>query len=164
MTILEPFEPVGEHDRRLALSATGVLAEFNRAGVITAADVHIASTLARVTHEQDGDAVLATALANRAVRTGSVAVELTTLATAGRQSLPDLPWPEPQGWAESVAGSRLAVEGAVVVDRGLVYLQRYHHQEVQVVADLRARARLEPPTVDEATLAAGLTQIFPGEQ
>ncbi|USQ76138.1 exodeoxyribonuclease V subunit alpha [Ornithinimicrobium cryptoxanthini] len=164
MTILETFEPIGEHDRRLALGATGVLAEFNQAGVITAADVHVASTLARVTHEKDADAVLATALANRAVRTGSVAVDATALATTGRQTLPDLPWPEPEDWAESVAGSRLVAEGAVVVDRGLVYLQRYHHQEVQVVADLRARAALEPPTVDEATLAAGLTRIFPGEQ
>src|SRR5690606_1987819 len=121
MTILETLEPVGEHDRRLAPSATGALRELNPPRAITPADVHIASTLARVTREKDSDAVLAAALANRAVRTGSVAGDAAALATTGRQSLPDLPWPDPETWTESVAGSRLASEGAVVVDRGLVY-------------------------------------------
>ena len=32
-------------DARLALRASGVLAEFNRAGVLTAADVHVAMRL-----------------------------------------------------------------------------------------------------------------------
>ena len=72
MTSIETFEPVGEHDRRLALSARGALGAFNRAGVLTAADVHIARTLARVTREQEEDAVIAVALASRAVRSGSV--------------------------------------------------------------------------------------------
>src|SRR5690606_23786641 len=52
---------------------------------------------------------------------------------------------------------------ALVVDQGMVYLQRYHHQEVQVVEDLRARARLKAPVVDDDVLAAGLARIFPGE-
>ncbi len=62
-----------------------------------------------------------------------------------------------------MAASALAAQGALVVDQGLVYLQRYHHQEVQVVDDLRARAALGPLPVDEAVLAAGLERVFPGE-
>ena len=47
MTPLEVFEPVDAHDRRLALGSSGALADFNRAGVLSAADVHVARTLAR---------------------------------------------------------------------------------------------------------------------
>ncbi|RIK13194.1 MAG: exodeoxyribonuclease V subunit alpha [Acidobacteria bacterium] len=162
MTILETFEPVGEHDRRLALTARGALGEFNRAGVLTAADVHIARTLARVTREQDEAAVLAAALASRAVRSGSVAVDLSTLAPESGE-LADLPWPHAEDWTGRVEASKLASQGAVVVDHGLVYLQRYHHQEVQVVDDLRARAALGPLPVDERVLAAGLERVFPGD-
>ncbi|GGK71655.1 exodeoxyribonuclease V subunit alpha [Ornithinimicrobium pekingense] len=162
MTSIETFEPVGEHDRRLALSARGALGAFNRAGVLTAADVHIARTLARVTREQEEDAVIAVALASRAVRSGSVAVDLSTVAP-DEGDLAELPWPDPDGWTDRVASSKLATQGALVVDQGLVYLQRYHHQEVQVVDDLRARADLGPLPVDEAVLATGLERVFPGE-
>ncbi|WP_348520241.1 exodeoxyribonuclease V subunit alpha [Arsenicicoccus piscis] len=83
---IERFEPTGPFDRRLALGAQGRLKELNEAGVLTAADVHLARTLARAAHEQDEDAVLAAALAVRAVRQGSVAVDLTAFAR-GRPSL-----------------------------------------------------------------------------
>ncbi|WP_022925754.1 exodeoxyribonuclease V subunit alpha [Serinicoccus marinus] len=162
--MVELFEPVDDHDRRLALTATGPLREFNAAGLLTAADVHVATGLARAAGEKDAEVVLAAAVATRAVRSGSVAVDLAALATEGVLALPDLPWPDPDRWTADVAGSRLAAEGGLVVDEptGLVYLQRYHHQEVQVVADLRARAELGAPPVDEQVLAAGLTRIFPG--
>lgn len=163
MTTLDLFEPTGEHDRRLAQTTDGLLGRFNVAGVLTAADVHVARALARATREQDETAVLAAALASRAVRSGSVAIDLATLAAEGAAALPELPWPDDETWAEQVAGSKLVRQGALVVDQGLVYLQRYHHQEVQVVDDLRARAALEAPEVDEQVLAAGLERIFPGE-
>ena len=163
MSIVDTFERVGDFDRRLALSAKGLLGRFNAAGVLTAADVHIARTLARITREQDESAVLAAALASRGVRSGSVAIDLVALATDGAAAVPDLPWPDPEDWVAAVDGSKLVAQGALVVDQGLVYLQRYHHQEVQVVDDLRARAALEPPAVDEAVLSAGLLRIFPGD-
>ncbi|GAA5164159.1 exodeoxyribonuclease V subunit alpha [Ornithinimicrobium tianjinense] len=163
MTLIETFEPVGQHDRRLALGAEGMLGAFNRAGVLTAADAHIARTLQRVTREKDEDAVLAAALAARAVRSGSVAVDLAALLPDEGSAPASLPWPEREGWTERVAASALVSQGALVVEHGLVYLQRYHHQEVQVVDDLRARAELGAPEVDEAVLDGGLGRIFPGE-
>lgn len=39
--MVELFEPVDDHDRRLALTATGPLRDFNAAGLLTAADVHV---------------------------------------------------------------------------------------------------------------------------
>ncbi|MDO5740883.1 MAG: exodeoxyribonuclease V subunit alpha [Ornithinimicrobium sp.] len=163
MTVFDLFEPTDEHDRRLAQTTEGLLGSFNAARVITAADVHIARALARATREQDEAAVLAAALASRAVRSGSVAISLPMLATDGAAALPDLAWPEAKAWQDQVAGSKLVGQGALVLDQGLVYLQRYHHQEVQVVDDLRARAALAAPEVDEEVLASGLERIFPGQ-
>ena len=165
--VLDLFERVDDHDRRRALTVADgtALRAFNDAGVLTAADVHLAAGLARAAGEKDADVVLAAAVATRAVRSGSVAVDLAAFATQGAQTLPDLPWPDPEGWTAAVVGSRLAAEGGLVVEgaSGLVYLQRYHHQEVQVAADLGARAALGPPEVDEEVLSSGLTRIFPGE-
>lgn len=159
----EIWTQTSNHDRRLALGRDvdrgSRLATLNEAGVLTAADVHVARTLAIAAGEQDVDAVIATALAVRAVRGGSVAVDLASTAA----NFPDLTWPDPDAWLASVSESRLAAAEAVVVDQGMVYLQRYHHQEVQVVADLRARAALGASPVDEPTLRAGLERVFPGE-
>ena len=43
----EPFEVDDRHDRRLALGATGLLRDFNQAGVLDAADVHVADAARR---------------------------------------------------------------------------------------------------------------------
>ncbi len=158
------FEAVGAHDRRLARSATGVLGALNRAGVLTAADVHVARTLARLGHEQDDDVVLATALATRAVREGAVCVDLARVVepAPGIEPAPGVEWPEPTQWLEQVRASRLAAHGVLVIDLGLVYLQRYHHQELAVVEDLLARAKQPAPIVQAQVLAEGLQRIFPG--
>lgn len=160
--MLDVFEPVGQHDRRRALGVGGVLGTLNAAGVLSAADVHVARTLARVAGERSENTVLAAAFATRALRASSVAVDLRGLVDALQEVAPDLEWPPPDAWLEEVADSRLVAAGALVVDQGMVYLQRYHHQEVQVVDDLRARAAQAPPSVDEVVLAAGLARIFPG--
>lgn len=161
MSTIELFERTDEHDRRLAQTTEGLLGRFNAAGLVTAADVHVARALARATREQDEPAVLAAALASRAVRSGSVAIDLPALADEGAATLPDLPWPDAEAWQEQVAGSKLVRQGALVVDQGLVYLQRYHHQEVQVVHDLVARAAQPPPVLDTALRDAALARVFP---
>ena len=63
-------------DRRLALGATGLLRTFNEAGVLAAADVHVASRLGALLGESDEQVLLAAAVAVRAVRQGSVCVDL----------------------------------------------------------------------------------------
>ena len=49
----ELFEISDRYDRRLALGASGVLHDFNEAGVLTAADVHVARRLGELTGERD---------------------------------------------------------------------------------------------------------------
>lgn len=164
---LELFEPVDEHDRRLARSATGLLGELNAQHLLTAADLHVARTLGRAAggiEEGSADAaLLAAALATRAVRSGSVAVDLAQFHAALRslEPAPGLPWADAKEWTEQLLDSSLVRHGALVVEHGLVYLQRYHHQEVQVVSDLVTRAAQPPPVLDAQLLEEGLTRVFP---
>ena len=157
----DTFEPVDAHDRDLALAAGGILSHFNRAGVVSAADVHVASTLGRLAGESDDAVLLAVALAVRAVRHGSVCLDLAAVP----ESLPDLdlPWPPPEAWAGSVSTSPLVTAGVVHLEHGLVYLDRYHEQETQVLDDLGDRSRSVPVT-DEALLETSLGRVFPGAE
>ncbi|HSU02147.1 MAG TPA: exodeoxyribonuclease V subunit alpha [Nocardioides sp.] len=154
----ETFDPVDVHDRDLALAATGLLADFNSAGVLTAADVHVASTVGRLVGETDASVLLAVALAVRAVRHGSVCLDLA--AVPASLSDLDLPWPSPGTWATAVAASPLVAAGVVHLEHGLVYLDRYHEQETQVLDDLRERGR-SAPVVDERLLDESLARVFP---
>jgi len=156
--MIELFEPVGEHDARLVAGGEGLLAELNRAGVLEAPDVHVAARVADLGGEDDERVLLAVALAVRAVRHGSVCVDLATVPEVA----PSLPWPEAEGWSAAVAASPLVQTGAVRLEHGLVYLDRYHRLEEQVVADLRERATQPPPPVDEAALEAAVARIRTG--
>jgi exodeoxyribonuclease V alpha subunit len=73
-------EPGRNHDPRVAARAGGLLGEFSRAGVLSSADIHVAARLAALGGEPDERVALAAALAVRAVRHGSVCVDLTTVA------------------------------------------------------------------------------------
>jgi len=156
--ILVPEDPF---DARLAMGATGLLREFNEAGILTAADVHVASRLAELASEPDEAVRLAIALAVRGVRSGSVCVDLSQV----RQVDPALPWPEPEPWLRAVISSPLVGEGKPLRwEFGLLYLDRYRRQEEQVRRDLLAREAQPAPEVDGDALAAGLDRLFPGTE
>jgi exodeoxyribonuclease V alpha subunit len=163
---------VDAFEARRAVRATGALAEFNAAGVLAAADVHVARALGI----DDEDALLAAALAVRGPRLGHVRVDLATIRetaavdTDETVDLATLPWPDTGSWVERVAGCGLAAVGdeAPEADRPLrlvgtsLYLDRYWREERQVARDLRALA--EPAAgVDEAVLAEGVARLFAGE-
>ncbi|MBM7510896.1 exodeoxyribonuclease V alpha subunit [Nocardioides cavernae] len=152
------FEPIDATDARLALGATGLLGAFNAAGVLTSADVHVASALGRLGRESDERVLLAVALAVRAVRGGSVCVDLATVADP-----PDLPWPEADDWSSAVAASPLVTAGLVRWDNDLLYLDRYHEQETQVVDDLLSRAATAPDH-DPALMRASLDRVVTAMQ
>src|ERR1700719_3300123 len=86
--------------------ATGLLGEFTAAGVLDAADVHVAARLSELAGETDETVTLALALVVRAVRGGSVCVDLGTVAAEVGE--PDLSWPEPSAWLGAVHASVLA--------------------------------------------------------
>ena len=156
---LERWQSDDPADARLALGATGLLREFNRAGVLTAADVHVATRTAELVGEPADDVRLAVALAVRAARLGSVCVDLRALPAEDDT----LPWPATDGWLDAVAASPLTASSVVQVDGGLLYLDRYHREEGQVRDDVLARLAITPPAVDEGSLAVTGERLFPGE-
>jgi exodeoxyribonuclease V alpha subunit len=149
------------YDRRLALRATGLLATFNRAEVLAAADVHVARRLATMTEEHDEQVLLAAALAVRAVRQGSTCVDLTTVSEMPLEDDAVLPWPEVTAWQAAVERSPLVTQRVLRTDNGLLYLDRYWREEVQVCDDLLARLARPAPEVDTAALDAGVLRVFP---
>lgn len=161
-------------DAQLAQRAQGVLRTFNEAGVLAAADVHVALRLATLGGEQSTDVHLATALAVRAVRAGSVCLDLRRLrdVTVDEEfdvDLDSLPWPELADMLAALKSSPLVVGGErgplrplrlVDTDEGeLLYLDRYFVQEMTIRRALDTRARSHP-IVDAGALAADLAELF----
>lgn len=148
-------------DRRLALGASGLLRTFNEAGVLTAADVHVATRVGGLAGESDERVLLAAALATRAVRQGSVGVDLGSVADAADID-GELPWPETGDWLRSVTGSPLVTRGVLRHEFDLLYLDRYWSQEEQLCRDLQHRLAGTSPAVDTVALDAALERVFPG--
>ncbi|WP_193612805.1 exodeoxyribonuclease V subunit alpha [Nocardioides lijunqiniae] len=151
----ELFEPTSDRDRRLVDGATGLLGDLNRAGVVEAADLHVAARLGALGEETDERVLLAAALTVRAVRRGSVCLDLASVPLLD----PALPWPDAGEWTVAVRASPLVARGALRLEHGLLYLDRYHRLESQVCDDLVARAAQEAPPVDEAALTAALERL-----
>lgn len=166
----DSFEP------RIAAGAGGLLRAFNQAGVLSAADVHVATRLGELAGEPSEAVRLAVALAVRAPRQGHVFVDVETIPeTAAVESeepvdLSALAWPMPAAWLTSVAGSQLVAVGEddPAVDQPLrllasrLYLDRYWREERSVAADLNVRATAAVD-VNEADLEVGLERLFPGD-
>lgn len=154
----ELFEATDPADPRLALAAAGLLATFNRAGVITSGDVHVARTLGLLAGEGEEAVLLAAALTCRAVRAGSVCLELATVPDV--PAAESLPWPDQDAWTAALARSPLVDVGVLRWESGLLYLDRYHEQETQVLEDLAARAATTPGH-DDGLMRACLDRVFP---
>ncbi|TIC85148.1 exodeoxyribonuclease V subunit alpha [Nocardioides sp. GY 10113] len=139
------------------------MAELNAAGVLDAADVLVAERVAALGGETDERVRLAVALAVRAVRSGSVGVDLRAgeggdLAVG--LGLPDgAALPEPAAWTAAIAASPLTAAGVLHHDLGLVSLDRYHRMERQIADDLAGRIAAAAPAVDEDVLARTLTRV-----
>jgi exodeoxyribonuclease V alpha subunit len=156
------------HEGGIPLAAPVALGPFVEAGVLAAADVHVARTLARLLDEYGEAALLGAALAVRAPRLGHVCVDLAGVRESvvpSDDSTPgplDLPWPEPAAWAAGLRKSALVGEhGPLRLEGSLLYLDRYWGQERAVAAGLLRRAAA-PPLGDPTTLRGPLAHLFPG--
>lgn len=130
-------------DWRRCAEAAGLLRIFNDAGAIEAADVLVAQRLTALGNESDERVALAIAFVVRAVRGGSVCVELTAVPT--QVEIDDLPWPAPDEWLAAVAASPLLSSPTVLhLEEGLLYFDRYWLEERQVAADVLALAAARP--------------------
>ncbi|MDN5762388.1 MAG: exodeoxyribonuclease V subunit alpha [Microlunatus sp.] len=157
----------------LAVGADGLLTRFNAAGVLDFADVHTAVTVTRITGETDETVQLALALTVRALRMGSVCVDLKTVADdvfeAAEEGLDtaDLPWPDPAEWLVRCRASRALADGPAAAPgrplrlvAGRLYLERYWRQEESVRRQLADRESSPPPTIDAERLSAALERLF----
>ncbi len=157
-------------DPAQSVTAVGRMKTLAEAGLLDGGDCVVATRVSRLVGEDPaGDAALALAFAIRAVREGSTALSLesvagltvahdeeaepeeTALLTAG--SVVDLPGVDV--WATSLASSALVSEGILHLDLGLVYLDRYHSDECLIADRLRARrsaevARVDPSAIENA--------------
>ncbi|KWX20802.1 exodeoxyribonuclease V subunit alpha [Mycolicibacterium wolinskyi] len=125
------------------------------AEILEPADVHVAQRLTALAKEPDKSVELAVALAVRALRGGSVCVDLRSVAA--QVELPSLPWPSPDAWLAAVKASPLLGTPPVLRLFGdLLYLDRYWLEEQQVCDDVLALvgARTESAAPD-------VTRLFP---
>ena len=161
MTAIDAF------DARRAIRASGLLREFNEAGVLGPADVHVAQRLASLAGETDEWVLLGAALAVRGPRLGHVYVDLDTIrdtATVDSDEpidLTALPWPDPAQWRARLEASGL-VGGPLRLEGASLYLDRYWREERQIAADLIALRDGLPAQVDVAVLSDGLARLFSG--
>lgn len=163
----------------VALRATGLLGTFGAAGVLHAADVHVAQRLGALCGETDEQVLLAVALAVRGVRMGSVTLRLREAAdtVVVDRSDPeavvavDLPWPDADAWVEAVRRSVLVrvhrpgepVAGPtrpLVMWDDDVWLERYWRMEELVAADLTRRTVAVTGLTGEA-VRAQLERLWP---
>ncbi|GEE03058.1 RecBCD enzyme subunit RecD [Gordonia spumicola] len=159
----------------IVASETGVLAPFNEAGVLHASDVHVARRLTALAGgPTDDDVLLATALAVRAVRTGSTCVRLDLIADTPAERTADgdaveLTWPPVDRVVAALARSPLVTGPASgpltplaladSADGPLLYLRKYFRQEQSIRAILDGRAASRPD-VDPTALIGALDAAF----
>jgi exodeoxyribonuclease V alpha subunit len=157
--------------RLVAQGVSGLLSVFNHAGILNTADLHTAETVCRIGHEPDETVRLALALTVRALRKGSVCIDLCTVRTTAFDEadtvidLAALPWPDPHEWIAAVAASPLVSADQpggrpLRLANGLLYLERYWQQEELVRVQLRQRFDAAPPEIDQPRLAAALHRLF----
>jgi exodeoxyribonuclease V alpha subunit len=161
---------------RLVQRAKGLLKVFNVAGVLEAADVQVAIRLGTLGGEPEESVLLAAALTVRAVRLGSVCVDLARLSEVAVDDpeviLTDLPWPDPVALEAALRASPLVnspVNGRLtplrLVDTDsatLLYLDRYWRQEQIIRAALAERDLTRPLVTATDRLAERLAKLFPG--
>ncbi|KQY07896.1 exodeoxyribonuclease V subunit alpha [Mycobacterium sp. Root135] len=148
-------EPVDTATWRRAVGATGLLAVFNEAAVIDAADVLVAQRLSALAKEDDERVMLALALVVRGLRAGSVCLDLRSVEA--QVDVADLPWPAVDGWLAAVwASPLLEAPHALRRQEHLLYLDRYWREEEQVADDLRAMV-----SRGAVVSAADVERLFP---
>ncbi|MFN8076491.1 MAG: exodeoxyribonuclease V subunit alpha [Kineosporiaceae bacterium] len=166
-------------DARRAVSATGLLAEANEAGVVRAGDLQVARRLGRLCAEEDPRVLLAAALAVRALRSGSVCVrpdDLADLAVPDAEDAaedrPSLAWPDPPAWLDALAASPMVGRGEAepesprplrLVD-GRLYLDRYWRDEQRVRDEIDRRAATATPPGDPSRLGAAVRRVLPAPE
>lgn len=147
----------------VALAPPPVLEQFNCAGVLNLADVHVAKTLCRVCGENNPLVLLAAALAVRAPRLGHVCLELGSVAESvapeedADVSVETLEWPATDQWLAALSASGVVGDDAPLhLEGSRLYLNRSWRSEQLVIRSLLERVSADTPAVDEEALGRAL--------
>jgi exodeoxyribonuclease V alpha subunit len=171
-------------DTGTSVRAAGLVGEFAAAGVLTVTDVQAAAALMRIGRgraaRQSGDdpVELAAALCVRALRHGSVALDLTTVAgtlIVDQHDEPvdtsDLAWPDPDEWLEQCGLHPLVAAGTSGGDdrplrlvSGLLYLQKYWQQESLIRTVVADRCTTLPVAPDRLARGLGMLPFDDGSE
>ncbi|WP_028476790.1 exodeoxyribonuclease V subunit alpha [Nocardia sp. CNY236] len=167
---------------QVAQRGTGLLRTFNEAGVLSAADVHVALRLGRLGRESSELVLFAAALAVRSVRAGSVCLALDEMRELGVDvdetwdtgiDPTTLPWPDIAAVISALRVSPLVcggptgplrplhlVETSGPSDSGpLLYLDRYYRQE-QIVRRVLTEHAAHHPAVEPQIVRSELDRLF----
>ncbi|MFD6396211.1 exodeoxyribonuclease V subunit alpha [Nocardia sp. NPDC060249] len=167
---------------QVAQRGTGLLRVFNEAGVLSAADVHVAVRLGRMGREDSEDVLFVAALTVRAVRSGSVCLELARMREIGidadetRDSATGidpatLPWPDTDRVLTALRRSPLICGGqsgplrplriveADAEGGALLYLDRYYQQE-QTLRRVLTERSADHPVIEAELVRAQLDRLF----
>ncbi len=167
---------------QVAQRGTGLLRVFNEAGVLSAADVHVAVRLGRMGREDSEDVLFVAALAVRAVRSGSVCLELARMREIGIDAdetrdgatgidPATLPWPDIDRVLTALRRSPLICGGqsgplrplriveADAEGGALLYLDRYYQQE-QTLRRVLTERSADHPAIDTELVRAQLDRLF----
>jgi exodeoxyribonuclease V alpha subunit len=140
---------------RRAVGATGLLQTFSEAAVLESSDVHVAQRLTSLAKETDETVALAVAMAVRALRNGSVCVDLRSVEQ--QVGVDGLPWPAVDGWLAAIRASTLAsAPPALRLFGDLLYLDRYWLEEQQVCDDVHTMIAVKPEKV-----SPDIDRLFP---
>lgn len=155
----------------------GALEPFHAAGILGVSDVQVAAALARIgghsLDDPDSAAVaLGAALCVRALRAGSVCVDLTsdpsTWVPEDEEAAEEvaLAWPDSASWVAAARDHALVSNGPEgPIDRplhligNLLYLQRYWRDEQVIRTAMRQRGGLVD--ADPGALSNALRRLFP---
>ncbi|KUI22829.1 exodeoxyribonuclease V subunit alpha [Mycobacterium sp. GA-1285] len=132
-----------------------MLRTFTDAEVLDPSDVHVAQRLCDLVEAPDERVSLAIALVVRALRNGSVCLDLRTVEQ--QVSFDGLPWPAVDDWLAAIAAHPLTGQPPVLhVDGDLLYLDRYWLEEQQVCDDISSMIAERP-----AQAVPDLERLFP---
>jgi exodeoxyribonuclease V alpha subunit len=152
------------------------LQPFQEAGVLALADVHTAVQVCRLAGESDERVMLALAMAVRALRQGSVCLELNRFREAALDDedvdvelAAELPWPDASDLLVALQASPLVIGGSagplrpltlVDSDGGwLLYLDRYFKQE-QLIRGTLLEREASRPGIDVTAAGVALGELF----
>ncbi|MGC3993208.1 MAG: exodeoxyribonuclease V subunit alpha [Propionicimonas sp.] len=151
----------------------GLLRDVHAAGALTWGDVHVAQKVGHLYHEADQSVLLALALSVRALRSGSICLDLAGTGPGSSDSdedaasVPSELWPDPLAWRSAIEASPLVTVGAegggdrpLRLAGDLLYLERYWQEESTVADQLAARRSRPVAAPDRERLAAAVAELL----